>query len=84
MTHTEKLFKIYNRTYRNCVFYKEEHNEPALLNEIGVLRGIAYCIEEIVGEDKLFTVIAFSSFKEMIDEQNRLRVADATDCERSK
>ena len=38
---------IYKRTKKNCLFYEQEGNEKRLLNEIGCLRGIAYCLEEL-------------------------------------
>lgn len=44
---TNKIMEIYDRTYRNCEFYLREGKEMSLANEIGVLRGIAYCMEEI-------------------------------------
>ena len=39
------LFQLYDRTMNNCLFYEKEGNRKALLNEIGCLRGIAYCME---------------------------------------
>lgn len=39
------LIQLYNRTMNNCLFYEKEGNRKALLNEIGCLRGIAYCME---------------------------------------
>ena len=71
----ENIIEIYNRTYRNCEFYREAGNENALLNEIGVLRGIVYCLESIVGADLVFQIINFSAFKEMIDIQQKLKKA---------
>jgi len=73
ITHKEKLLRLYCRTYKNCLFYKEQGDEKALLNEVGVLRGIVYCLEAIVGENNVFMEINFCSFNEMIQEQNRLR-----------
>ena len=64
---------IYERTYRNCAFYRNEGNETALLNEIGVLRGIVYCLEAIVGEDNVYRLINSSAFCDMIDEQQRIK-----------
>jgi hypothetical protein len=49
--------------------------EKELLNEIGVLRGIGYCLDAITG-DKKFTIIDFTLFREMIEEQNRIRNAE--------
>ena len=80
MTHKEQLLRLYNRTYRNCEFYKTAepsgmfpNPKACLLNEIGTLRGIAYCIEAIVGEDNLFCEIDFDLFKGLMDLQNVLR-----------
>ena len=70
---TENLMDIYNRTYRNCEFYRAQGNKAALLNEIGVLRGIVYCLEAIVGSDFVYQLVSFSAFKEMIDEQQRMK-----------
>lgn len=39
------LNSLYQRTLENCKFYETENKPLALLNEIGVLRGIAYCLE---------------------------------------
>lgn len=39
------LEQLYNRTMENCLLYEKEGNKKALLNEIGCLRGIAYCLE---------------------------------------
>ena len=49
---TYKLLEIYERTKRNCQFYEREGKKMSLLNEIGCLRGIVYCLEE-VGINKL-------------------------------
>lgn len=75
MSNKEKLFNLYNRTYHNCLYYKERNMEKELLNEIGVLRGIGYCLDAITG-DKKFTIIDFTMFREMIEEQNRIRNAE--------
>ena len=37
--------EIYFRTIENCKFYEEQNDRKHLLNEIGCLRGIAYCLE---------------------------------------
>lgn len=42
-----KLIAIYNRTMNNCMFYEKRNDKQHLLNEIGCLRGIAYCLEEL-------------------------------------
>lgn len=67
------LIDLYNRTYNNCVFYKNEGKDAALLNEIGVLRGIMYCLNEIVGEDRVNIGVNSIEFAEMIADQQRLK-----------
>ena len=37
--------ELYIRTLNNCLFYEREQKWLRLLNEIGVLRGIVYCLE---------------------------------------
>lgn len=66
------VFKIYRRAYENCT--ANENNRDALLHFIGSLRGAAYCIEELTGEeigetlstmvliDKAFDYNAFVNF----------------------
>ena len=44
-----KMIELFNRTYGNCLYYKERSKEYSLANEIGVLRGIAYCLSDIAG-----------------------------------
>lgn len=69
----ETVMEIYERTYRNCVFYRNEGHEIALLNEIGVLRGIFYCLEAIVGEKNVYRLVDYAAFVEMINEQQRMK-----------
>ncbi|MBQ6413289.1 MAG: hypothetical protein IJI19_07415 [Ruminococcus sp.] len=38
----EDMIRLYERTYKNCLFYQSEGRKVELLNEIGVLRGIVY------------------------------------------
>lgn len=64
----ETIRDIYIRTMNNCNFYKEIGDSASLLNEIGVLRGIAYCME-ITG----VPYPDFDEFKEMIETQNKLK-----------
>lgn len=40
------MLELFERTLKNCRFYKEEGDTARLLNEIGALRGITYCMEE--------------------------------------
>lgn len=58
--------EIFGRTLNNCRFYEKEGKETHLLNEIGVLRGIAYCLEES-GE-----CIHTEEFFYFIEKQNEL------------
>lgn len=44
----ETFLDIFDRTIKNCEYFAKEGKSMSLSNEIGVLRGIAYCME-IVG-----------------------------------
>lgn len=70
--NSENIIAMYNRTYSNCKFYLEQGSNKHLLNEIGTLRGIAYCIESIIGGDNLNNVIDFPAFIEMIGKRSEL------------
>ena len=55
------LTEHYTRTLRNCRFFEKEGNHKRLLNEIGVLRGILYCmygIEDasLIPQDALYYI----------------------------
>lgn len=70
------LLELFDRTFKNCEFYEQEHDNDALLNEIGVLRGIMYCIESVMGEENARSVVGWSrsvKFDTMIRMQVRLR-----------
>lgn len=41
----ETMKDIFDRTMANCRFYEKQDDELKLLNEIGVLRGVAYCLQ---------------------------------------
>ena len=41
------LLQLFDRTMTNCLFYENEGKTNCLLNEIGVLRGIAYTLEAV-------------------------------------
>ena len=60
---------IYDRTLRNCMFYLSEGKEISLANEIGVLRGIVYCMEEL-------GMIMPDSFMQMAEVQQGLKAKD--------
>ena len=61
-----KLMDLFNRTLSNCDFYEKENRTTSLLNEIGVLRGIAYCLEALN-----IDVLEFPSFQHYIEIQNQ-------------
>ena len=42
-----ELQEIFERTKRNCLFYEKERKHASLMNEIGCLRGIVYCLEAV-------------------------------------
>lgn len=45
MKKEKVMEQLYYRTLRNCAYYEQKNDSKALLNEIGCLRGIAYCLE---------------------------------------
>ncbi len=61
-----KLMDLFNRTLSNCELYKNENRTTSLLNEIGVLRGIAYCLEAFD-----IDVCEFPTFQHYIEIQNQ-------------
>lgn len=61
-----KLMDLFNRTLSNCEFYENENRTTSLLNEIGVLRGIAYCLEALN-----IDVLELSAFQHYIEIQNQ-------------
>lgn len=75
MSHREKLLTVYTRTLKNCLYYWEEGKPAALLNEIGVLRGCVYALEQIVGENNIFDYIQYDLFSKLIDKQQELKIA---------
>ena len=62
----KKVKEIFERTLNNCIFYENQGNGKRLLNEIGVLRGVAYVMDEmgICSHNQLFV--------HFIDLQNKL------------
>lgn len=62
------LEPIYKQILRNCYFYESEGDEKKLLNEIGALRGVAYCIESTSKDIKH----AEGNFLHFIQIQNEL------------
>lgn len=69
----EKLVKIFNRTLKNCEFYEREQNYPALLNEIGCLRGIAYSIEQVAGRACVDEFVDYDKFSAMMTRAEELK-----------
>ena len=43
------IMRDYERTLKNCEFYEREGKTVCLNNEIGVLRGLMYSMETILG-----------------------------------
>ena len=43
----ETLPFIFNRTLNNCIYYEKAGKQAHLLNEIGALRGVLYCLESV-------------------------------------
>ena len=66
----EEIVKLFDRTFNNCLWYKGRDEEYSLANEIGVLRGIAYCME-VVG-----LCPHTDEFLRMIDIQEELKSRD--------
>lgn len=66
-----KMIELFNRTYSNCLYYKERNKEYSLVNEIGVLREIAYCLSDVAG-----ICPHNEEFMEMIDIQQQLKEKD--------
>lgn len=67
----DRIIALYNRTKNNCLYYEKKGEEMGLLNEIGCLRGIAYCLEE-VGVSPL----ADAEFRRLIEIQQKFKEAD--------
>ena len=67
----ETMMSIYMRTLNNCKFYQKKEMKSSLLNEIGVLRGVTYCLE-LAG----FNIYDLPEFIEFIGIQNKLTELD--------
>lgn len=79
------ILKVYKRTYEDCIAREKENREDALLYSIGSLRGIAYCIEEISGEELCETLSAmvfidkafdYNAFVKFIGKQREILSAE--------
>lgn len=46
--------KVYTRTLNNCMFYMRENDRVKLFGEMEALRGIAYCIQEALGDESVW------------------------------
>lgn len=55
MTNIKKLEALLYRTENNIEFYLDNNKPNSALNEIGVMRGILYAIEEITGSQRTLT-----------------------------
>ncbi len=76
MREREILMNLYNRTLSNCTYYNSKGMKNSLLNEIGVLRGILYCIEGILEEDISNPIFYNDKFVELIKFQQSMKEAD--------
>lgn len=43
----EEIRKVFIRTVGNCCWYESKGDKASLLNEIGVLRGLSYAMDNI-------------------------------------
>ena len=73
MSEMSKMLDLYNRTLKNCEYYnyKDMYKKKAdisLANEIGALRGIAYCLE-LQG----FDITELTDFKKWVDIQQIMK-----------
>lgn len=63
----DTLLSIYERTLKNCKLYEKENKHVSLVNEIGVLRGIAYCMEIVdrcpINEEFLYYINLQEKYK---------------------
>ncbi len=73
---TSKLIEIYKRTLDNCKFYEKEQKPLNLINEIGVLRGVAYCMTEAAGMKLELMTATFEDFLHFIHIQEELKKAE--------
>ena len=70
-----EMDEIYKRTMQNCLFYQEKGFKDALLNEIGVLRGVVYCMETVGLMPDRET---FSDFLRFLDVQNERKKVEGS------
>lgn len=80
MTYKEKLEALLYRTENNIEFYLNNNKPNSALNEIGVMRGIFYAMEEITGSPKTPTVRELS----YIQLQQELKAIDEEEIENAK
>ena len=73
----KKLLDLYKRTLNNCQFYENEKKPLKLLNEIGVLRGIAYCMTDAAGMKLELMTQTYEVFLHFIEIQEELKKAEA-------
>ena len=73
MSEIKKMIDLYNRTLKNCEYYYyrdtyKSKSDISLANEIGVLRGIAYCLE-LQG----FNITELTDLKQWVDIQQIMK-----------
>lgn len=71
-----KLYALFERTVKNCIYYERQHDLIHFWTEIHCLRGIYYCLEDrgILDEEDLelfnsfieFSNLAFENFEQYI------------------
>lgn len=76
MNERQILMNLYSRTISNCRYYKSKGMKNSLLNEIGVLRGILYCIEGILEEDISSPTFFNDQLVELIKFQQNMKEED--------
>ena len=66
-----KMLEIFDRTKRNCRSYEKEGKEIGLINEIGCLVGVAYCLQAAG-----FNPTEDTEFLRLINIQQELKAKD--------
>lgn len=67
----DTITKMFQRTINNCNFYESNNMIDSLLNEIGCMRGIGYCMVEMG-----LCPHNFPEFRRLIKKQEELLRAD--------
>lgn len=86
--HLSDLRRIYARMYQNVYFWeRHEDDKPVLSNlpedywedkiagltaALGSLHGVWLCIQEVVGEDRVYDEVDYGTFRKMFDREQEL------------